>query len=44
MSGPGRVRRRADAWVARGCLGVATVALAAVVAWPQAAAADVLPY
>src|SRR4051794_30825914 len=44
MSGSGRVRRRADAWVGRGCLGVVTVALAAVVAWPQAAVADVPPY
>jgi beta-glucosidase len=44
LSGPGRVRRRADGWIARGCLGAATVALAAVAAWPQQAAADVPPY
>src|SRR5690349_20537214 len=44
MPSPGRIRRRADGWVARGCLGAATVALAAAVAWPGAAAADVPPY
>lgn len=44
MPGPGRNRRRADGWMARGCLGAATVALAAAVAWPGAASADVPPY
>src|SRR4051794_5645933 len=44
MSGPGRVRRTTDAWVARACLGLATTACAVVVGWPAAASADVPPY
>ena len=44
MSGSGRVRRKAEGWCARAGLGLATLIMAALVALPSTAAAEVPPY
>jgi beta-glucosidase len=44
LSGFGRVRRKAEGWFARAGLGLATLTMAALVALPSAASAEVPPY
>ncbi|MDA0161615.1 hypothetical protein OM076_15160 [Solirubrobacter ginsenosidimutans] len=44
LSGSGRVRRKAEGWCARAGLGLATLIMAALVALPSVAAAEVPPY